>query len=299
MVPGANPERRSAIRFSANEKITVFFRDETSTPAELLDVSTFGFHVRHGASSSPPSSLIRADQPQLKIVIRAIWSRNGGALIETGLVEEGYFLHGLRTGDTESFLKLVNPYMQSVQRRIRSIVRDPAETEDVLQETLLKALLHAGQFRPTQSFGAWLCQIATNEALKHLRKERKYRETEIPAFGDEDEQAQLEFPDHHLSPAELLERREFHAALERATKVLEGSYLKVFLLRDIQGLSMSEVALKLGVSIEVASTRLHRAHLRLRGELQKNFFSRRSSLYRLSGPGQGLRLPDLRDYWRC
>lgn len=299
MDPGANPERRSAIRFSANEKITLFFRDETSTSAELLDVSAFGFHVRYGVLPSPPSSLIRADQPQLKIVIRAIWSRNGGALMETGLVEEEYFLHGLRTGDTESFLKLVNPYMQSVQGRIRSILRDPAESEDVLQETLLKALLHAGQFRPAQSFGAWLLQIATNESLKYLRKKRKYRETELPAFGDEEEKREREFPDHHLTPAELLERWELHAALVRAMKGLEESYLKVFLLRDVQGLSMSEVALKLGISIEVASTRLHRAHLQLRGELQKNFFSRKSRLYRLTGPAQGPRLPDSCDHWRC
>lgn len=299
MVPGANPERRSATRFSANEKIKLFFRDETSTFAELLDVSAFGFHVRYGALTSPPSSLIRADQPQVKIVIRAIWSRNGGTLVETGLVEEGYFLHGLRAGDTESFLKLVNPYMQSVQARIRSIVRDPVESEDVVQETLLKALLHTGQFRPAQTFGAWLCQIATNEALKYLRKKRKYRETEIPAFGDGDEQGEMDFPDHHLSPAELLERRELHAALVRAMTVLQENYLEVFLLRDIQGLSLSEVAVKLGISIEVASTRLHRAHLQLRGELQKNFFSRKSRLYRLSGPAPGPRLPGSRDYWRC
>ena len=295
MVPGANPERRSATRFSANEKITLFFRDKTSTPAELVDVSAFGFHIRYGASSSPPSSVLRADQPQVKIVIRAIWSQNDGALTETGLVEEGYFLHGLRSGDSESFLTLVKPYLQSVRGRIRSIVRDPAEREDVLQDTLLKALLHAGQFRPAQTFGAWLCQIATNEAFKHLRKKRKYRETEIPAFGDDEEQGEMEFPDHHLSPIELLERQELHSALVRATKALEESYLQVFLLRDVQRLSMSEVALRLGVSTEVASMRLHRARLRLRGELQKNFFSRN----KLSAPEQGPRRPGSRDYWRC
>ena len=209
-------------------------------------------------------------------------------------MEEGYFLQGLRAGDSGAFLKLVNPYLQSVRGRIHSIVRDQTESEDVLQETLLKALVHAGQFRPAQSFGAWLFQIATNEALKHLRKKRKYREIELPGFQGEPER-EIRLPDHHLSPADLLERQEFHAALSRAANSLEESYLRVFLLRDIQGLSMHEVSLKLGISIELASTRLHRAHLRLRGELQRKFFSRKTRLYRLSGPDQGPALPGWRD----
>lgn len=294
MVPGANPERRSQARFSANEKITLFFRDATSTAAELVDVSGFGFHVRYVASVFPPASLVRADQPQLRITIRAIWSRNGGTQIETGLVDEGYFLYGLRTGNTDSFLKLVNPYMQTMRRKIRSIVGEASDTEDVLQETLLKALLHAAQFRPNQCFGAWLFQIATNEALKHLRKKRKYREVELPTCEDEGRLEQ-QFPDHHLSPAELLERQEFREELTRATNALEESYRNVFLLRDLQGLAIPEVALKLGISVEVASMRLHRAHLRLRSELQKTFFSRTTRLYRLSGPAQRPPLPGLFD----
>jgi RNA polymerase sigma-70 factor (ECF subfamily) len=285
MVPGANPERRSQVRFSANEKITLFFRDATSTAAELVDVSAFGFHVRYCASIFPPASLVRADQPQLKITIRAIWSRNGGTLIETGLVDEGYFLCGLRAGDHESFLALTNPYMPAVRARIRSIVRDRAESEDVLQETLLKALLHAGQYRPTQNFGAWLFQIATNEALKHLRKKRKYRETEFPSFADGTE-PEIQFADHRLSPADLLERQEFQEALTRAANCLEESHRQVFLLRDLQGLALTEVAMRLGISAELASIRLHRAHLRLRNELEKSFFSRKARFYRLSGLAQ-------------
>lgn len=291
MVPGANPERRLETRVCANEKITLFFCDQTSAPAELVDVSGFGFHVRYRASISPPASLVRADQPQLKVTIRAIWSRNGGAQIETGLVDEGYFLHDFRGGDTEAFLKLTGPYMQNLRGRVRSIVRDQAESEDVLQETLLKALLHASQFHPAQSFGAWLLQIASNEAFKSLRRKRNHRETELPRFGDEDER-EIQFPDHHLSPVELLERQEFHAALARAANSLEESYLRVFLLRDIRGLAMAEVALKLGISIEAANTRLHRAHLRLRSELQRNFFAPGDRVHRLSGPAQSSPLPD-------
>lgn len=290
MVPGANPERRSEVRLFASEKITLFFRDQSSSPAELVDVSAFGFHVRYGASAFPPATLVRASQPQLRILIRAVWSRSSDAQIETGLVEEGYFLRGLRAGDAESFLKLANPYMRSLRARIRCIVRDPAQSEDVMQETLLKALMHAGQFEPAHNFGAWLLQIATNEALKSLRRKRKFREAELPPSEDETG-GELKFPAHNLSPADMLERREFRAALASAANSLEETYLRVFLLRDIQGLGMAEVALKLGISIDAANTRLHRAHLRLRSELQRNFFAPGEQLHTLSGPAQEPALP--------
>jgi RNA polymerase sigma-70 factor (ECF subfamily) len=294
MLPGGCPERRSEIRLCVSEQVTLLFGDEeTSGPAELLDLSACGFRVLYTCSALSPATLVRGSQPHLKIRVHALWSRAHATQIETGLVEEGYFLRDVRSGKTDSLLKLIDPCLQALRAKIRFIVRDPVASEDVLQETLTKVLQHAEQCHVGQSFRSWLFQIATNEAFKYLRKRRKYRETDFSGleYGNGHTPQLL---DPNLSPEDILARKEFREALAHAASALEQIYLRAFLLRDIEELEIAEVAALLGISVSATHTRLHRAHLRLRRELGRNF-SPGAQSHAFSAQTQGPRRRRLRD----
>lgn len=175
-------------------------------------------------------------------------------------------------GERELFAHLVRRYERSVYHIVQGILNNPADSEEVLQESFLKALQHIGDFRGEAQFRTWLTRIAINEARMRLRKYRpKLHDSIDEAPDDTTDLRPRELRDWQPNPEEKLAGAEVARLLERAIRALPRNYREVFLLRDVEHLSNNEAAQALGISLAAVKTRLLRARLMMREYLAPHF----------------------------
>jgi RNA polymerase sigma-70 factor (ECF subfamily) len=183
-------------------------------------------------------------------------------------MHEAALIQRIRNGEHELFYELVRPYESRVYSAALAILRNQADAEDVAQEAVLKAFRHIRQFRAEARFSTWLIQIAVNEA--RMRRRREHTDLMEPIADRRDEEGNYtprDFADWREIPSESLERKEIRQLLTSALGSLSEIYREVFVLRDMQHLSIEETAQALGISVAAVKTRLLRARLMLRDML--------------------------------
>lgn len=159
-------------------------------------------------------------------------------------------------GELAAFEELVGRY-RGVVFRVAARIVGPDDAEDVSQDTFLRAFHRLEQYRGTAAFRTWLLQIAQNTALNALAWSGR-RPTQ-PA----DESPDMPDRDPVRQPATELERRERQHRLEQKLTALRADYRSLLVLRDLEGLSYTEIAEVLEMPLGSVKGRLHRA----RGEL--------------------------------
>ena len=181
-----------------------------------------------------------------------------------------------REGSLEAFEALMARYEDRIYQLAVRILNDLHEAEDVTQQTFLNALEHLDSFRGDSSFAGWLFRIATNAALKVLRKRRgldtiRWEEETREEDGYETLASfkPTRIAPWQRSPEELVQNRELLELLEKALAELDEKHRIVFLLRDVEGLSVKETAEALGISEANVKVRLLRARLQLRERLSE------------------------------
>ena len=191
---------------------------------------------------------------------------------------ERTLIRRIRQGESSLFAQLIKPYERRVYVTALGLLRNAADAEEVAQEAILKAFTHLGQFRGDSRFSTWLIQITINEARMRQRKRHADLFEPIGEFADEEgNYTPREFADWREIPSEELERSELRNLLSKALDSLGQIYREVFLLRDIEQLSIEETAEALGISIASVKTRLLRARLMLRDILSRSFADGRFS----------------------
>lgn len=184
-------------------------------------------------------------------------------------------LDAIKAGDRAEFARMVDLYSNQIYRMALKMLNDPQDAEDVLQETFIKALRSISNFEGRASLSTWLYRIAVNEALMILRKRRQ--DTVSIDEQPEDEEGEREpiqivdwccLPEHELMGGES---RKF---LDQSVQRLSPALRSVFVLRDVEGLSVRDTAEALGISEAAVKTRLLRARLRLREDLSAYFGDR-------------------------
>jgi len=164
-------------------------------------------------------------------------------------------LERFTAGDLDAFESLFRQYQGEVYQWVMRIVRDPAVAEDLTVEAFWRAhKAHAG-FHPEANFAAWLRRIASNLALDHLRKRRRY--VELP-----DDLAAERKPDSVV-------QQQTRAVLRKAFAELPPRLRIVAQLGLVEDESCAEIAQALGISAGVARTRMFRAVRLLRKKLQR------------------------------
>ncbi len=174
-----------------------------------------------------------------------------------------------QAGDLEAFEALTNRYERQVFSLAMRMLRQQQDAEDVTQQTFLSALENLAGFRAEASFATWLLRIATNAALKVLRKRGGL---DLVSLDEATEEAAdtgtIPHPEYiadwRQSPTDLVPRNEIRELMENALAQLDQKHRLVFLLRDVQGLSVKETAEALGLSEANVKVRLLRARLQLR-----------------------------------
>ena len=183
-------------------------------------------------------------------------------------IREQKLLRRVQAGHKEDFYELIKPYERRVYTAAFAVLRNEAEAEDAAQEAILKAFTHLQQFRAEARFSTWLIQIAVNEAL--MRRRRAHSQIMEPIGEHQEEDGTYtprDFADWREIPSEALERKEIRQKLAGAVAALAEKYRQVFVLRDIQHMSIEETAEALGISRASVKTRLLRARLMLRDML--------------------------------
>jgi RNA polymerase sigma-70 factor (ECF subfamily) len=178
-------------------------------------------------------------------------------------------LEPFRRRDETAVRLLTTRHNQRLFRIARGILRDDAEAEDVVQDTYMRALTSLDGFRGESSFSTWLTRIAMNEALGRLRKRRP------TVTWDEhgDEAPRSDVPPRAASlvanPEQTMADRQLHALLEESIDRLPDAFRVVFIARLVEGLSIEETADLFGLRPETVKTRVHRARVRLRRDLDE------------------------------
>ncbi|HEY3927905.1 MAG TPA: RNA polymerase sigma factor [Candidatus Koribacter sp.] len=165
-------------------------------------------------------------------------------------------------GDTPAYELLMRRYNQRIYRLIRSILRDDAESEDVMQEAYFSAFRHLQQFEGRSTFSTWIGYIAVNEALAHLAKGNRmeYKDLSDPANVPE-------VADRAPSPESQSASQEAQRLLERAILTLPVRYRSVIMMHDVEDLSTADTASILELSEQTVRVRLHRARALVRRKL--------------------------------
>lgn len=177
-------------------------------------------------------------------------------------------------GDFAAFEVLVDRFQPRVYGLARRIVGLAQDAEDVTQQTFLSVIEHIDEFREESAVITWILRIAANHALKLLRKRRGLPTVALEAAADpEDSYATLPHPEFIArwkeDPASLAEKAELRQLLDDAIAELDERYRLVFVLRDIEGLSVRETAEALGLTEANTKVRLLRARLVLRERLTR------------------------------
>jgi RNA polymerase sigma-70 factor (ECF subfamily) len=179
-----------------------------------------------------------------------------------------------KKGELDAFETLANRYEQRVYSLALRMLRQEQDAEDVTQQTFLSAMQNLGGFRGEASFSTWLLRIASHAALKVIRKRKGLDTTSLEeATEEEDSYGSIPHPEYiadwRQSPEELVRKNEIQRLLDDALAKLDEKHRLVFLLRDVEGLSVKEAAAALGLSEGNTKVRLLRARLQLREELTR------------------------------
>jgi RNA polymerase sigma-70 factor (ECF subfamily) len=200
-------------------------------------------------------------------------------LDDEGLVELA------RAGEQAAFRIITQRFNRRLYRVARGILGDDGEAEDVVQETYLRAFNHLAGFRGESRLATWLTRIAINEALGRKRKRRPMVDVDnLDVLEGQGEARVLIFPGARAgNPETDASRSEVRRLLERAVDALPEPFRIVFVMREIEELSVEETASHLQIRPETVKTRLHRARGLLREALEQQLGSVLRDTYSFDG----------------
>jgi RNA polymerase sigma-70 factor (ECF subfamily) len=179
--------------------------------------------------------------------------------------EEARLLARAREGDLDAFAEFVRALERRVRGLLGRLLDDERDVDEAAQDTFVQAWRHLHRYRGDAAPFTWLYRIAVNEALQRTRKKRLDTRSLEDLRGLELELA----PGMPTRPAELeAERRELLAFVARRIRALPFDYRAPLVLRDVEGWSNDEVADTLAISVAAAKSRIHRARMQLRQELE-------------------------------
>jgi RNA polymerase sigma-70 factor (ECF subfamily) len=190
--------------------------------------------------------------------------------VASGALADAELVRRVLARDAEAFRTIMQRYNRRLYRIARSVLRNSAEAEDVVQEAYVSAFTHLASYRGESSLAAWLSRITMNEALGRLRRRRPT--VDIAAFDETRTEAEIiQFPlsTQNDDPERTMAQRQLLQLVEQATDALPEVYRLVFVARVIEGMSVEETADLLRIKPETVKTRLHRARQLVRDQLNK------------------------------
>jgi RNA polymerase sigma-70 factor (ECF subfamily) len=172
-------------------------------------------------------------------------------------------------GREAAFEAVMRKHNGRLFRVARAILKDDAEAEDALQDAYLEAYKHMGDFRGDAQLSTWLTRIVVNQSLMRLRRQR--RDRVIVPFEQQNEREEVEVPDEKAEPpSSAALRAEVRHLLEQRIDQLPVAFRTVFVMREVEDMTVDETAECLGIPPATVRTRLFRARALLRAALARD-----------------------------
>lgn len=192
-------------------------------------------------------------------------------------IKEPEVIKRILSGEKELYEILVRRNNQKLYRVVRSYLKEEAEIEDIMQNSYISAFTKLYQFKLEASFSTWLIRIAINESLARLKEKGKLHHINESSDNFKSNSI-LEIPDSkQLNPQRNMIRNEAKQLLENAIDQLDTKYKTVYMLKEVEEMSMKEIAIALDITVANVKVRLHRAKEMLKDKLyelsnDKNIF---------------------------
>ncbi|MCP4685681.1 MAG: sigma-70 family RNA polymerase sigma factor [bacterium] len=184
-----------------------------------------------------------------------------------------------QVGDFDAFAELIGAHKDKIYGLARKLSGNDQDAEDIVQDTLLKAIDKIDQFRLEASFGTWLYTIALNESRALFAKRKQTDLKPIEEYLPGGHSGSHETGDHHRlfdwrDPGSVLESEELRKKIDLHIAGLPYKYREAFVLRYVEELSVKEVARTINESEAATKSRILRARLALREQLSEFFEDR-------------------------
>jgi RNA polymerase sigma-70 factor, ECF subfamily len=194
----------------------------------------------------------------------AAWPLEGSLAVDKDVAR-------LRRGDLDALAELIARYQNRLYRYLLRLVREPAEAEDLFQQTWLRVAQKIRGFDPSRNFDAWLFTIARNLAIDHLRRIRPLSLDE-PVSGEPSEESLTErLVSAERPPFDRALAAERRSRLAEATERMPAVYREVLTLRFEEEMKVEEIAQVIGAPLSTVKTRLRRSLEQLRNYLETRY----------------------------
>jgi len=170
-----------------------------------------------------------------------------------------------RKGESGAFGALCERYSKQLLRSAHRVTRNREDAEDAVQNAMLSAFVHLGDFDGRSSFSTWLTRIVINSALMLLRKRRSAIEAASESTHDLEMRGEVyQLEDHAPNPERCYSQNEEGRILNKAIKKLRPSLRKIVEIQQLQECSIRQAAEVVGISVAAAKSRLFHAKVALR-----------------------------------
>src|SRR5713226_782331 len=212
----------------------------------------------------------------------ALQSDQWAADLEAGQGNDARLLAAAKSGRSVAFGELFYRYKRRIFHLARRIMRNHEDAEDVVQEAFQLAFVHLHDFKGGARFSTWLSRIAINVALMKLRKKSRKVEISIDEKSESDDMSFRDaVTDVALNPEQDCLREERSRILREALAELRPNARRVLELYELEGRSMKEIAVGLGISVAAVKARLFHARPKIRYELDQYFVKKAERRKRL------------------
>jgi len=207
----------------------------------------------------------------LQAAVGSLLTYTGGfrTVADLGIDRDAALVDALRRREPTAAERLVARYGDRAYRLAIRITGNAQDAEEVVQDAIWNAVRKIDTFRGRSAFGSWFYRIVSNAAYSRRRPQASMEiplEEVLPAFDERGRHAGV-FRDWSSSVGDPAVQQQLREVLTAAFDELPPHYRAAIALRDVEGLSMAEVADALGISVTTAKTRAHRARLLLRKRL--------------------------------
>ena len=185
--------------------------------------------------------------------------------------DENELIRRLKAGDERALEAIFDLYSTRLYNLAQRILCDPGDAQEVIQDVFWTAFRKAESFRGNSQFSTWLYRLTVNAALGKIRRRKAQKSVQyeeyLPKFETDGHHKARPVIDWSETLEERYAVREIHSLVQAAVDELRPVDKAVVVMSDMDGLSDREIAATLGLTVSAVKTRLHRAHLCIRGRL--------------------------------
>lgn len=172
------------------------------------------------------------------------------------------------SGDQTAFTELLNRHKRLAYKLALGIVKDPAEADDLVQESFIKAFRSLSRYNSKYAFTTWLCKIVSNHCLDYLRRRKICAYSLDEPIAKQNGYVKREIPDWTLNPEWQFVRKQRMISIEKAIDSLPPRYNRVIVLRHKEDRSYEEISKILGLPLGTVKAQIFRARELLKKKLK-------------------------------